>query len=83
MECIECGMWQLLYSKKKLSRCDRAKLEKCLDEWEFTCGVLLQDLTLTGHLAEVHVWEMSCSEPIEKLYYSAKYDFRLYSAVAS
>ena len=34
LECMECGMWRLLYSKKKLSQCDRKELEEALDEWD-------------------------------------------------
>lgn len=74
LECTECDMWRLLYSKKKLAKCDRMELQRHLDEWEFTCGSQLQDLQLAGPLAEVYVREMSCYEPIEKLYYSAKYE---------
>ena len=33
----------------------------------------LQDLELPGRLNEVYTRTMSCEEPIEKLYYSAKY----------
>lgn len=51
-------MWQLLYSRKKLSRCDRKELQETLDQW----GSQLQDLY---SLYSIDVREMSCSEPIE------------------
>ena len=74
LECKECGMWRLLYAKSKLSVGERTALQQVLDKWLFTCGAQLQDLNLTGCLADVYVREMSCNEPIERLYYSAKYE---------
>ena len=60
LECMECGMWR--HSKKKLSRCDRKKLEEALDEWDFTCEAQLQDLELSGPLAVVYVREVNQSK---------------------
>ena len=71
LECKECGMWRLLYAKSKLSVGERTALQQVLDKWSFTCGAQLQDLNLTGRLADVYVTEMSCNEPIERLHYSA------------
>ena len=39
----------------------------------FTCGSPLQDLELPGRLAIVYVRDISCEQPIERLYYTAKY----------
>ena len=40
-----------------------------------TRGAQLQDLDLSGKLAEVYARDMKCYEPIEKLYYSVgKYE---------
>jgi len=55
LECMECSMWRLLYSKKKLSRHDKKRLQDALDEWEFTCGAPLQDLELCGPSSEVYM----------------------------
>ena len=33
----------------------------------------MQDLELSGKLANVYICELSCEDPIEKLYYTAKY----------
>lgn len=74
LECEECSMWRLLYARKKFKAAQRRNLERALEDWSFTCGSQLQDLDLPGELGEVYVREMSCGEPIEKLYYSAKYD---------
>ena len=36
------------------------------------CGAPLQDLNLPGKLAHVYVRDMSCGDPIEKLYYTVR-----------
>ena len=45
-----------------------------LDGLMFTCGSLLEDLNLPEALKEVYVRDVSCLDPIEKLYYSCNYD---------
>ena len=67
-----CGMWCLLFVKNKLTVGEITALQQVLDIWSF-CAV--QDLNLTGHLADVYVIDMSCNEPIEQLFYSAKYEY--------
>ena len=66
-------MWRLLYSKFKLTKKERTDLQAAMEDIPFTCGAPLQDLDLPGRLGEVYTRELSCGEPIEKLYYSAKY----------
>jgi len=66
-------MWRLLYSQKKLAKRDRHDLQSILEDVSFTCGAQLQDLNLPEQLRDVYMREMCCEEPIEKLYYSAKY----------
>ena len=73
LECEHCGLWRLLYSQKKLSRKEREELEEALADFMFTCGAPLQELNLPGKLADVYVKEISCEDPIECLYYAAKY----------
>ncbi len=73
LQCDECGRWRLLYSKKKLKKNERELLERRLDGLMYTCGSSLEDLALEAPLDEVHVRDLNCSEPIEKLYYSAGY----------
>ena len=53
--------------------CERTELEKVLSDYVYTCGASLQDMELTGKLNEVYVRDVSCADPIEKLYYTAKY----------
>ena len=52
---------------------ERTELEKALSDYVYTCGASLQDMELTGKLNEVYVRDVSCANPIEKLYYTAKY----------
>ena len=74
LQCDECGLWRLLYSKQKLSRKEREDLQGILEDYSFTCGAPLQDLELPGRLVNVYSRDLACFEPIEKLYYTAKYD---------
>lgn len=55
-----------------LSSLTRRKLTAALDDVSFSCGAQLQDIELPGHLVEVYR-KIACEEPIERLYYSAKY----------
>ena len=57
----------------KLSKKEQADVKAALEDISFTCGTQLQGLELPGHLNEVYTRTMSCEEPIEKLYYVAKY----------
>ena len=48
VQCGECGMWRLLYAKRKLMRKERKELENKLADWDFTCGAQLQDRNFEG-----------------------------------
>ena len=74
LQCDECGLWRLLYSKRKLKAEERQLLEQKLDGLMFTCGSCLEDLNLQPPLNEVYVRDIHCSDPIEKLYYAAGYE---------
>ena len=73
LQCDECGMWRLLYCQFKLSKKEQADLQTVLQDVSFTCGAQLQDLELPGWLNEAYTRKILCEQPIEKLYYSAKY----------
>ena len=79
LEYEHCGLWRLL-SQKKLSLKEREELEEALADFIFTCGAPLQEVQLAGKLAEVHVYvkDISCEDPIERLYYISKYSVFLY-----
>ncbi len=55
VQCEECELWRLLYSKRKLSLADQLALEGRLENVTYTCGAQLHDLELDGALAEVYV----------------------------
>ena len=75
LECEECGMWRLIYAKTKLTKAQRKILQTTLDGMSFSCGAPLQELDLPSDLINnVFVRNMNCHEPIEALYYSAKYE---------
>ena len=57
----------------RLLASEREKLEEILNDFSFTCGAPLQDLEMEGKLADVYTRNISCREPVEKLYYVAKY----------
>ena len=80
--CKECLMWRLIYSKRKLTQVEKMQLEKALDDMSFSCGAQLQDADIPECLkAVIFVHQMSCEEPVEKLYYSAKFqDICVYCA---
>ena len=73
--CDECEMWRLLYAKRKLKKHERIEVEQGLNGLSFSCGAQLQDSDLPDYLKEiVFVRRLTCEEPVEKLYYSAKFE---------
>jgi len=74
LQCDECSMWRIIYSKKKLTSQEKVQLERSLDNMSFSCGANLQDADIPPQIKEhVCVRNLSCGEPIEKLYYAAKF----------
>ena len=75
LECEECGLWRLIYAEHKLSSNQRKVVQDLLEGMSFSCGSPLQDLDLPSDLVdEVFIRDLNRSDPIELLYYSAKYD---------
>ena len=75
LECEECGLWRLIYAKHKLSSNQHKVVQDLLEEMSFSCSSSLQDLDLPSDLVdEVFIRDLNCSDTIELLYYSAKYD---------
>ncbi len=74
VQCEECNMWRIIFSKRKLSKDQRSMLQLVLDSFSYTCGSRLSELNLSAQFADVEVKDHICYEPIERLYYSAKYD---------
>ena len=80
--CDECGMWRLVYATKKLKAPEICQLHIALDDMSFSCGASLQESDIPSALKDiVYVRNIHCNEPIEKLYYSAKFlDICIYCA---
>lgn len=74
LQCDECGMWRLIYSKLKLNQDKKKALIEILDQFSYTCGSRLADLHLGEEYANVEVKDHVCGDPIETLYYAAKFD---------
>lgn len=73
IQCDECKMWRLLFSKKKLTIAQRHNLEEILEDVSYSCGALLDELALPPALESVCVKDHKCDDPLERLYYSAGY----------
>lgn len=72
IQCEECEMWRLVYSRYKLTGREKQTLDDALEQYTYTCGAQLSDLGLDGRLGSENVCMRSirCYEPLEKLYYS-------------
>ena len=75
LQCEECGQCRLIYAKKKLTHTQKQQLERVLDHVSFSCGTQLQDYSdLPQDMMDVaFARQLDCNEPIERLYYSAKF----------
>lgn len=74
VQCEECGMWRLIYSKKKVSSQAKSELERKLSNFDFSCGASTSDMDLPDELSDVHFRDLRCEDPVEKLYYSMGYE---------
>lgn len=72
IQCSECEMWRLVFSKYKLKPEELREIQALLDDYVYTCGSKLVDL-LPEKFCNVEIRDHSCFDVIEKLYYSAKY----------
>jgi len=75
VQCEECEMWHLVYSKYKLKKPELAELNMAMNDYTYTCGASLSDLCHPGRLADVHVAIrlLRCYDPLEKLYYRNRF----------
>ena len=60
--------------REKLSVQLRKRLERKLEFYTFSCGATFADLDLDDDFPLVYVRDLSCDDPIEKLYYSVGYE---------
>ena len=72
IQCEECEMWRLVYSKYKLTAAERQTVGKALEDYTYSCGAQLSDLGLDGRLGNDNlcIRNIRCYEPLQKLYYS-------------
>ena len=74
VQCDECSMWRLVFSKRKLSIAARSTLQSILEDVSYTWGSSFDDLDLPDSLSSVVIRSHQCGDAIEKLYYSAGYE---------
>uniref|UniRef100_A0A1X7SQM0 Uncharacterized protein n=1 Tax=Amphimedon queenslandica TaxID=400682 RepID=A0A1X7SQM0_AMPQE len=73
VQCSECDMWRLIFSRYKLNSDQRRDLQSVLDDYEYSCGASLAELNLEDVYKDVEIRAHNCYDPIEVLYYSAKF----------
>jgi hypothetical protein len=73
VECEECGLWRLLYSKRKVKKEARLRLQRIIEDHAYTCGAKLSHLDLPDEFKDIEIRTHSCNDPIERLYYSANF----------
>ena len=71
VQCEDCSMWRLLFSKRKLTKVQGRTLEAILSDVLYSCGASFEDIEFPDGLESVCIREHNCGDPIEKLYYSA------------
>ena len=69
----KCDMWRLVFSHYKLSSSQRLSLQPIFDNYEYKCGATISDLHFSEEFKDVDFCDHDSFDPIEKLYYSAKY----------
>lgn len=74
VQCDSCDMWRVVFSKYKLKPSQRSLLQQLLFNYSYTCGSQLKDLDLPEEFKNVEIRVHNCQDPIEKFYYSAKYE---------
>ena len=46
VQCEECEMWHLVYSKYKLKKPELTELNVAINDYTYTCGASLSDLVI-------------------------------------
>ena len=50
VQCEECNMWHLVFSKYKLKAAQCQKLQQVISDYSYTCGAKFEDLSLEKNL---------------------------------
>ena len=53
VQCEECNMWRLIYSRYKLTAAELLQVNNTLDEFTCTCGASFSDLNFSSRLVDV------------------------------
>ncbi len=62
VQCEECGMWRIIYSKYKLTETELEIIKSILDNYSYTCGSSMADLNLCGKLSTVCIRIVRCHD---------------------
>ena len=68
VQCSECDKWRLVYAKKKLTPGQKKDLTKVIDDIDYTCGMMIDEINLPKGLL-VYIKDNDCFDPIETQYY--------------
>ena len=60
VQCEECNMWRLLFSRRKLSVRDKKQLQDILADTAYTCGATLEKIDLPDNTTAMTLWK-SCT----------------------
>jgi len=55
LQCEECDLWRLVYSRRKLSIKEKEELQDVFDDVSYICGVTIQELDLPENLSFMHI----------------------------
>ena len=50
LQCEECDLWRLLYSKRKLSTQELSELQTYIDDIAYSCGATMQESQTDFHV---------------------------------
>lgn len=73
LQCGECNLWRLIFSKHQLNSTLRQNLQCILNDYNYTCGASLAELHLPEEYANVEIRDHQCYDLKYILYYSAKF----------
>jgi len=69
VQCEECNMWRLVFSKHKLTIVQRQRLQVILEGLSYSCGAKPSKLELGSEFKDVEIRDHVCGDTIEKLYW--------------
>jgi len=74
VQCDECSMWRLVFSKWKLSIAARSTLQSILEGISYTYRSSFHDLDFSDSLSSVVIRSHQCGDAIDGLSCSAGYE---------